>query len=98
MYVILFEKFRLNVYAHALKSKDKAAAEALENVLDFHAKSAEIMKNQVLGGKAGGNDVLTDNRISLKNGQKVMKRGRFRENQPLLVVAGEGFEPTTSGL
>ena len=88
----------LNVYAHALKSKDKAAAEALENVLDFHAKSAEIMKNQCLGGKAGGNDVLTDNRISLKNGQKVMKRGRFRENQPLFVVAGEGFEPTTSGL
>ena len=32
----------LNVYAHALKSKDKAAAEALDNVLDYHEKVAKI--------------------------------------------------------
>ena len=45
----------LNIYAHALKSKDKAAAEALENVLDFREKSAEISNFRASGGKTEGN-------------------------------------------
>lgn len=45
----------LNVYAHALKSKDEAAAEALEKVLDFREKSVEIRKNLSVGGKLEGN-------------------------------------------
>ena len=38
--------------------------------------------------------IFGKNKLALK----VKKTGRFVLNQPVLVVAGEGFEPTTSGL